>query len=124
VANTARICGFAILALAAMLNTLQAETAHWTKQAPNGFPLCRMPVTKTYRIQPEFCPQQIVALIQQYVPCCGSCDCCGPYGVPPVFAAGQNVIVRQSPEMHDRIAQFLTDAHAMVQPTPLSGVRP
>ena len=116
-ANPTRICGFAILVLAAMWNTSQAETVNSTIQAPNGFPLCRVPVTKAYRIQPEFCPQQLVAVIQQNVQCGGSYGCCGPYGIPPIFVAGQNVVIRQSPEMHARIAKFLTDMGATIPPT-------
>jgi hypothetical protein len=106
---TARTCAFAILALTVTLSTALAETARWTKQAPNGMMLCRVPVTKCYQIRPEFCPQQIVALIRQSVPGDGSCDCCGPYGVPPIFAAGNNIVIRNSAEAHDRIAKFLND---------------
>jgi hypothetical protein len=108
-AITARICGFAILALTATFSTALAETARWTKQAPNGMMLCCVPVTKCYQIRPEYCPQQIVALIRQSVQEDGSCDCCGPYGVPPIFAAGNNIVIRHSAEMHVRIAKFLDD---------------
>ena len=116
-ASAARICGFAILVLTATVSTSLAETARWAKQAPNGMMLCRAPVTKCYQIRPEFCPQQIVTLVRQSVPGDGWCDCCGPYGVPPIFSAGHNIVVRNSAETHVRIAKFLDDMGVTVPAT-------
>jgi hypothetical protein len=104
------------LILVAVTNGSQAETARWATQIPNGACLCQAPTTKAYQIRPPFCPQQIAALLRQSVPC-GSGGCCGPYGIPPVYVAGQNVLVRQSPEMHLRIAKMLDDMGLTVPPT-------
>jgi hypothetical protein len=74
---------------------------------------CQIPVTKAYKIKPGFCPQALVCMIPGAVgPGCDCCDC-GPYGIPPIFAAGQNVVVRQTPEMQERVAEFLTDLGAI-----------
>ena len=104
--------------------TIVALTA-WTAQAnakqfqagTTSFALCQAPVTKAYKIQPGFCPRQLVMLLPQGVPSDGSSDCCGPYGIPPIFASGNNVVIRQSPEMHVRITKFLRDMGALVPPT-------
>ena len=75
-------------------------------------PPCQIPVTKAYRIKPGFCPQSLVCMIPAAVgPGCCGCDC-GPYGIPPIYAAGQNVLVRQTPEMQERVAEFLTELGA------------
>ncbi|GEM_PF-2275812 len=75
-------------------------------------PPCQIPVTKAYRIKPGFCPQALVCMIPAAVgPACCGCDC-GPYGIPPIYAAGQNVLVRQTPEMQERVAEFLTELGA------------
>jgi hypothetical protein len=75
---------------------------------------CQLPVVKVYRINPNFCPTALVHLIPAAVgPACGGCDC-GPYGIPPIYAAGQNVIVRQTPEIQERVAEFLTELGALV----------
>jgi hypothetical protein len=78
---------------------------------------CEMPVTKAYRIKPNFCPQALVYLIPQAVGpgcCCG--NGCGPYGIPPIYASGQNVLVRQTPAMQERVKQFLIELGALVEP--------
>lgn len=75
-------------------------------------PPCQIPVTKVYRIKPGFCPQALVGMIPAAVgPGCCGCDC-GPYGIPPIYASGQNVLVRQTPEMQERVAEFLTELGA------------
>jgi hypothetical protein len=77
-------------------------------------PPCQLPVTKVYRIKPGYCPQALVAMIPNAVgPGCCGCQC-GPYGIPPIYAAGQNVLVRQTPEMQERITEFLTELGALV----------
>ena len=77
-------------------------------------PPCQLPTTKVYRINPGFCPQALVCLIPKAVgPSCCGCEC-GPYGIPPIYASGQNVLVRQTPEMHERITEFLTEMGALV----------
>ncbi len=75
---------------------------------------CQLPTTKVYRINPGFCPQALVYMIPKAVgpSCC--CGGCGPYGIPPIYASGQNVIVRQTPEMQERVTEFLTDMGALV----------
>jgi hypothetical protein len=77
-------------------------------------PPCQLPVTKVYRIQPGFCPQTLVYMIPKAIGSgCSGCDC-GPYGIPPIYASGQNVLVRQTPEMQERITAFLTELGALV----------
>ena len=85
---------------------------------PNGagFEMCQVPLTKSYRVQPGFCPQQLVAMIRCGVTPDGSAECCGPHGIPPVYAAGNFVLVRQSAEGHARVAAFLTELGAYVPP--------
>ncbi len=76
---------------------------------------CQLPVAKTYRIQPSFCPQELVVMIPQCVP--GGCSSeCGPYGVPPIFASGNQLVIRQTPEVHERIVQYLTSLGAYLKP--------
>jgi hypothetical protein len=77
-----------------------------------------MLVTKSYRIEPRFCPQQIVYMVPRFVSADGGCASCGPYGVPPIFSAGSYVVIRQTPEAHEQIARFLTDMGAYVAPKP------
>lgn len=85
-----------------------------TAAVETAAPPCQLPTTKVYRIQPGFCPQTLVYMIPQAIgPGCCGCDC-GPYGIPPIYAAGQNVLVRQRPEMHERITEFLTELGALV----------
>jgi hypothetical protein len=77
---------------------------------------CAAPVTKSYRIKQGFCPQALVRMIPGAVGpdcCCGGG--CGPYGIPPIYAAGQYVMVRQSLEMHERVKEFLTDLGALAE---------
>lgn len=77
-------------------------------------PPCQIPVTKVYRIKQGFCPQALVCMIPAAVgPACCGCEC-GPYGIPPIYASGQNVLVRQTPEMQERVAEFLTELGALV----------
>lgn len=79
---------------------------------------CQLPYTKSYQIKPTFCPAKLVALIPQAVGddgegcCCG--DDCGPYGIPPIYAVGSYVMVRQTPAVQARVAEFLTDLGALV----------
>lgn len=115
-AKPAKSYCLAILILVAAANGSQAETALWDTQIQSGPYLCQAPTTKAYRIRPGFCPQQIAGLIRQGMPC-GSGECCGPYGIPPVYVAGNNVLVRQSPEMHVRVAKLLNDMGVTVPPT-------
>lgn len=82
-----------------------------------GVESCQMPVTKAYKIKPNFCPQALVYLIPSAVGpgcCCG--NGCGPYGIPPIYAAGQNVMVRQTPDMQQRVKEFLTELGALATP--------
>jgi hypothetical protein len=116
VAKPAKSSLLAVLILAAAANGSLAETARWAAQIQYGPSLCQVPTTKGYQIRPGFCPQQIAVMIRQGVPC-GSAECCGPYGIPPVYVAGNNVVVRQSPEMHLRIAKLLSDMGVTVPRT-------
>jgi hypothetical protein len=116
VAKSAKSYCLAILILAAAANGSQAATARGATGIQYGPCLCQAPTTKAYQIRPAFCPQQIAVMIRQGVPC-GSGECCGPYGIPPVYVAGNNVVVRQSPEVHLRIAKLLNDMGVTVQPT-------
>jgi hypothetical protein len=78
---------------------------------------CEMPLTKVYRIKPNFCPQALVYMIPGAVGpscCCG--NGCGPYGIPPIYASGQHVVVRQTPAMQERVKEFLTELGALVEP--------
>jgi hypothetical protein len=80
-----------------------------------------MPVTKAYPIKQGFCPMTLVHMIPRAVGpdcCCGGG--CGPYGIPPIYAAGQNVMVRQTPEMQERVKEFLTSLGALVERKPRS----
>ncbi len=82
-----------------------------------GAESCQMPVTKAYQIKPNFCPQALVYMIPGAVgpdSCCGMG--CGPYGIPPIYASGQNVMVRQTPAMQKRGKEFLTDLGALAEP--------
>lgn len=78
--------------------------------------ICQAPLTKSYRIEPGFCPQQLVCLIPNCIP--GGSDCCGPYGIPPIYAAGNYVLVRNSKENHELVAKFLTEMGAYVAVRP------
>jgi hypothetical protein len=107
----------ALAAAGAQANAAEdiSETEIYTTSAmETAGPPCQLPVTKAYRIQPSFCPQALVCMIPKAVgPGCCGCEC-GPYGIPPIYAAGQNVLVRQTPEMHERITEFLTELGALV----------
>jgi hypothetical protein len=48
----------------------------------------------------------------------GSGNCCGPYGIPPVYASGNYVLVRQTVEGQKRVEEFLTKLGAYVPPKP------
>lgn len=108
----------ALLALGVASTTSQAaDDDQTTLTANNGAAPCALPVTKIYRIKPTFCPSALVWMIPKAVGpdcCCGAG--CGPYGIPPIYAAGQNVLVRQTPEMQERVKQFLTELGALVEP--------
>jgi hypothetical protein len=83
----------------------------------SGFTLCKAPLTKSYYIEPGYCPQQVAALIPQCVSSEGCVDCCGPYGIPPVYVAGSYVLVRQTPDAHERVAKFLVGLGVYKPPT-------
>lgn len=107
------------LALAALgVTHTAAQAARFDEEVatPEAPVPCQLPVTKSYRIKPGFCPQALVYMIPKAVgpSCC--CGGCGPYGIPPIYAAGQNVMVRQTPEVQERVAEFLTDLGALVVP--------
>jgi hypothetical protein len=92
-----------------------ASAANLDEEVATPVP-CQLPVMKVYRIKPGFCPQALVYMIPQAVgPGC-YCGDCGPYGIPPIYAAGQNVLVRQTPEVQERITEFLTELGALVTP--------
>jgi hypothetical protein len=105
-------CG-ASLAAAEEILVEDTSNTYRTAAAENAAP-CQLPVTRIYRINPGFCPQALVYMIPKAVgpSCC--CNDCGPYGIPPIYAAGQNVLVRQTPEMQERITEFLTELGALV----------
>lgn len=111
--NTTRFGVLAFLALAAIQSTAQAASANGYEQAAAAFPMCQAPTTRSYKIQPGFCPDQVAHMIPQYVADDGSCAC-GPHGIPPVYAAGNWVLVRQSPAGQERVAKFLIDLGAYV----------
>jgi hypothetical protein len=95
-------------------SNINAEVNYPTAAVETAGPPCQLPVTKAYRIQPGFCPQTLVYMIPKAVGP-GDCGCdCGPYGIPPIYASGQNVLVRQTPEMQERITAFLTELGALV----------
>jgi hypothetical protein len=106
--------GLAIAALGFVQSTAVAADYGYT--ASGGAETCQMPVTKAYHIKPNFCPQALVTMIPGAVgpSCCGGG--CGPYGIPPIYAAGQNVMVRQTPDMQERVKEFLTDLGALAVP--------
>ena len=112
--SLARISVLTILAMAAAYASALAATNG--TGAPNGtaFPLCQTPLTKGYQLQPGFCAPQVAAMIPHAVDSNGCCECCGPFGIPPIFAAGNNVVVRTTPEVHERVARFLIDLGAYV----------
>jgi len=109
----ARICVLAILTLAVGQRTTTVVAADCYDCPATAI---RVPLTKAYRIQPGFCPQQLVSMIQRCVPVDGSCAGCGPYGIPPIYAVGNSVVVRQTPEGHERIAKYLSDLGVFVPP--------
>lgn len=108
----------AIVALGVTQSTAQAADYDDTVVTADAAPAtCQMPTTKVYRIKPNFCPMALVHMIPAAVGpdcCCGMG--CGPYGIPPIYASGQNVLVRQTPEMQERVKEFLTDLGALVEP--------
>ncbi len=113
-------CALAILALGLTSRAAPAAVADGPELLDDfgpvvaTVPMCPVPVTRSYLIEPNFCPVQLVALIPQFVPDEGPCASCGPPGIPPVYASGQYVLVRQTPEMQERVARFLTDMGAYV----------
>jgi hypothetical protein len=112
VTSIARISTLAVLALAAMHGAAMAAPFDSSAVAGSGSPMCAPPVTKSYFVQPGFCPQHLVAMIPQAVSgdACG--ECCGPFGIPSIYAAGGFVMVRQSHEGQEQVAKFLTDLGA------------
>ena len=112
----ARMSVLAILAVAAAQGTSQAAQAGCCPEFGFAVPMQPLPVTRTYRIRPEFCPRQLVAMIPQFVPGGGPCASCGPYGIPPIYTAGNFVVVRQTPEVQERVAKYLMDLGAYVPP--------
>ena len=116
-----RIFSASLLAIA-VLGAQTSEGAKYEYNEPVTTPdpapeICEMPVTKAYRIKPNFCPRALVYMIPNAVGpdcCCGMG--CGPYGIPPIYAAGQNVLVRQTPAMQARVKEFLTELGALVEP--------
>lgn len=74
----------------------------------------RVPLTKWYVIQPGYCPQQLVGMIQRCVPIEGCGPSCGPYGIPPIYVAGNSILVRQMPETQERVAKYLTELGAYI----------
>src|SRR4051794_35190170 len=97
--SVARFSAVAILIFSAGHGTLATALAD-CPDCP-GIPI-HMPVTKAYRILPGFCPEQLVWLVRQCVSTDGSCPGCGPFGIPPIYSAGNFVAVRQTPEVHAR----------------------
>ncbi len=106
----------AIAALPALASVAQAGNCSPCGPCP---PLCEAPVTKSYKVQPGFCATTLACMIPNCVEPDGSGHCCGPFGVPPVFASGNYVMVRQTVEGHERVAEFLTKLGAYVPPKPL-----
>lgn len=72
-------------------------------------------MTRCYRIEPDFCPQQLAVLIPRWVPD-GTCATCGPYGVPPIYVSGSWLVIRQTREAHALIAEHLIAMGAMLPP--------
>ena len=110
----------AIVALGAAQTTAEAADYVDNKLAATADPapeICQMPVTKVYRIKPNFCPTALVQMIPNAVGPDGCCGMgCGPYGIPPIYASGQNVLVRQTPAMQQRVKEYLTSLGALVEP--------
>jgi hypothetical protein len=115
VTRFARIGAFALIAIATAHSATQTAAAGDCTPC-TSFALCKAPLTKSYKIEPGFCPQQLACLIPQCVSSEGCVDCCGPYGIPPVYVAGSYVLVRQTPEAHERVAKFLADLGAYKPP--------
>jgi hypothetical protein len=79
-------------------------------------PLCEAPVTKSYKMQPGFCATTVACMIPNCVPPDGSGHCCAPFGIPPVYASGNYVLVRQTVEGQKLVAEFLTRLGAYAPP--------
>jgi len=103
-----RVGVLAILALGALGETVSAAPPVYESF---GFvaPLYRMPVTRGYQISADYSPVQVAALVAQFIPFETSCPMYGQFGIPPVYTAGQNVMVRALPEVHDRVAKYVTE---------------
>jgi hypothetical protein len=109
----ARTSLLAIAALVTLPGTVQAGSSCGCQPGASSSTLCKVPVTKSYRMQPGFCPQQLAAMIPQAVS--GGCaDCCGPQGIPPIYVSGNYVLVRQTPDVHEQVAKFLEEMGAYV----------
>ena len=72
-------------------------------------PVCPPPITKSYYIQPGFCPQHLVVAVPRCVPAGDPGVPCGSYGVPPIYSAGRYLMVRQSARTKALIARYLTE---------------
>jgi len=72
---------------------------------------------KVYRIHPDFCPQDLVNRIPGELSRRGY-DGGWPIGVgiPPIYASGQNVLVRQTRDVHQEITDMLEELGALVKP--------
>ena len=93
------------------------------EQAQAGCPTCcnsvvmgQALVTRSYRVQPGFCAQQLVCMVASCVPAPG--PGCESYGIPPIYAAGNWVMVRHTPEGQEQVAKFLEELGAYKPPAP------
>ncbi len=114
--HLARISVLAILTLAAVQATARQTRAACCEPSGSSFVMRDAPLTKSYKIQPGFCPRQLVYMIPKAVPGDVCAVGCGPYGIPPIYAAGNYVLVRQTTEGQAQVAKFLTDLGAYVPP--------
>jgi hypothetical protein len=116
VTSLARISALTMLAFAGFYGTSTAAQPGIPKQNGTAFPMCQVPLTKGYTLEPGFCPPQVAAMIPQAVADDGDCGCCGPFGIAPIYTAGNSVMVRTTPDVHERVARFLIDLGAYVPP--------
>jgi hypothetical protein len=113
----ARTSAIAILALTVVLQFSESASAGGCAPCGDGIDVRTALLTKSYRMQPGFCAQQVAALVPGCLP--APPPGCGSYGIPPVYTAGNYVLVRHSPEGHELVAKFLADLGAYVPPKPL-----
>jgi hypothetical protein len=112
VKTLAHVCILTILAVALGAGAVRAGQEDITVPRP----VCPPPITKSYYIQPGFCPQHLVVAVPRCVPAGDPGVPCGSYGVPPFYTAGRYLMVRQSAENHALIARYLTEMGAYVAP--------